>query len=107
MKSIAIASIINSGFLTTLVNADVTYLFPSLPLQMTYSDLDVDWYLMIGTTLTKTMLIASIMPWILFFVEVAQYYFMICLDKPCCSCCAKSAEVNDADDNYTNANLIK
>lgn len=48
MTSITFGSFINTGLLTMLTQADVTYLVGWLPLQSTYSDMDVNWYELVG-----------------------------------------------------------
>lgn len=73
MTSIAYASIINTGLLTLLTNADFSYIFPHIPLQMQYSDMDTAWYLIIGTAMAKTVFIASGMPWALLFASYCEW----------------------------------
>ena len=76
MMSIVYSSFVNTGILTLLTNADLSYvpgLSSVLPLHMQYSDLGEGWYLVIGTALVKTMMINAFMPWMLLGVDICKW----------------------------------
>lgn len=77
LTSIAFSSFVNTGILTLLTNADLSFVpffgsvFPFLRMQ--FSDIGVDWYLTIGPSLAQTMMIAAVMPWMLLCSAVCQW----------------------------------
>lgn len=67
MTSIFISSFINTGIILLFTNADLQYsILHMIPLKNQYSDLNTDWYLDIGTSLVKTMLIMALFPYVEF-----------------------------------------
>jgi hypothetical protein len=106
MTSITIASMVNTGVLTLLTNADLSYVFPHSPLRLQYSDLDVNWYLMIGTALAKTMMVCAVMPWPLLIADVCKMKMKQWLDQRAgASAIAAEKAEEDNDDDYKQASV--
>ena len=67
MMTIAAAQFINTGCLLLLTTADMKYApwpFYFLPFRRNYVDLNYQWYIDIGPSLLKNLLIQAMMPWI-------------------------------------------
>ena len=77
MTSIFISSFINTGIILLLTNADLKYsIFSWIPLNNQYSDLSLDWYSDIGTSLVKTMIIMAVFP---YFEFMMWFSLKVCL----------------------------
>jgi hypothetical protein len=79
--------LINTGVIILLVNARITEInLPSfIPLfQGKYSDFSVEWYRVVGSTISFTMLINIVTPHISAMSGVIIGGILKCLDRSCC-----------------------
>lgn len=67
MKFIFASTLINSGIILLLVNANFIYSpIAFIPIRNIYSDINADWYGDIGWTITQSMIVMAGMPIALF-----------------------------------------
>jgi hypothetical protein len=84
-----IAAFINTAIVTLLTNANFQYMeFPFfiIPLRLQYTDLNRDWYVVLGPAMVKTILIASLAPVIEIISAIITRFIKHTIDSgfPCC-----------------------
>lgn len=73
---------INTGILQLLSNADFRQtVLDFVPINNNYNDFVTDWYMVMGSSIQTTMVIASVMPYVTFLMAYVKYKAKIFKDK--------------------------
>lgn len=87
MTSIFIASFLNTGVVLLLTNANLENTFLNfLPIKNQFPDFTRDWYIVVGGSLTQTVLLLAFMPYIEIIIALTIKKIKRGLDSgfPCC-----------------------
>ena len=84
MRAVFIGQMTNTGILLLIVNGDFTYApwpFNLIPINERFTDFDINWYSIIPKQLETTMLITSVVPWIVLCISFIKRKLKIWRDR--------------------------